>query len=244
MKQLLYILIILSLSLASCKKAGERTCWKGQGNSDSLVLGLDSINSFRLMKDIKYNLYESDEKKMVVKGGENMIQQIGLEYDANELTVSNRNKCHFLRSGERSIEVDIFYPTYSEMYIEASDSVVFQDTIHSNIQIEMRNGGGSLVLNVANNSTKIVVSLGTADYTIAGQTNYAELKVQNNGFGDASGLIANSLFAFQNSTGDLYVNFESADALVLIEGTGDVFYRGIATQIDLQGKGSGKLLEY
>jgi len=244
MRHFLVIVVILSLSLGACKKAGDRTCWKGQGDLDSLVLGLDSISSFKLLKDIKYNLYESDEKKMVVRGGENMIPQIGLSYDANELTVSNGNKCHFFRSGERFIEVDIYYPSYSDLYIEASDSVIFQDTIHSDIQIEMRNGGGSLLLNVDNNSTKMVVSLGTADFTIAGETNYAELKVQNNGFGKASNLSANSIFAFQNSTADLYLNFEGADVLVLIEGTGDAFYKGIASQIDLQGNGSGKLLEY
>lgn len=245
MKRLVIILpVLLLLGFNSCKKAGERKCWKGTGEEDSLVFGLDSISSFRLMKDIKYNIYESDEKKIVVRGGENMIPQIGLDYTMNELTISNGNKCHFLRSGDRFIEVDIYYPDYGRFYIEASDSVSFKDTIHSNLDIEMRNGGGSLVLNVDNSSTKIVISLGTADFTVSGQTGYAEIKVQNNGFGDASQLISTQMFTYQNSTGDMYLNFENCDVLAIIEGTGDIFYQGVAVSLIEDGNGSGKLLQY
>ena len=244
MRSLLFISGVLIIMLLSCKKASDRKCLKGNGGQDSLVIALDSISTFNLYKDIKFNIYESDEKKLVVKGGENIISQINLSYDNQTISIANDNKCHFLRTGSRSLEVDIFYPTYSRFYIEASDSVTFKDTIHSNLDIEMRNGGGSLFLNVDNTSLKIVVSKGTADYTLGGTTGYAELKVQNNGYGDALNLEANSIFTYQNSTADLYLNFEGANVSSLIDGTGDIFYKGVAISIIEEGNGSGKLLQY
>ena len=78
MKQFIVFIVLMSVFLNSCEKPENRKCWKGEGEQTELTLGLDSINSFRLEKNIKYNFYESTEKKMIVRGGENMVNQISL----------------------------------------------------------------------------------------------------------------------------------------------------------------------
>lgn len=243
MKSLTYISLIL-LVMVSCKKPEDRTCWKGHGNQTSVEFPLDSIHSFYLGKKIKYRIYEDNERKVVIRGGENMIKQIELDYSDHKLTINNLNKCHFLRDHERKIEVDIHYPVYDTLYLTASDSIIFKDTIKSPVLfVEMEEAGGTMLLNVDNVKTEIVVSIGTADYILGGHASSALLKIQDKGYADASNFTSDNLFAYQNSTSDLYLNLHGAIATVWIAGTGDVYYSGTPDSLSLQGVGSGKLIE-
>lgn len=244
MKELLVIAAILLMGLSGCKKPENRSCWKSNGVTDSLVIELDSVAKFSLGPNIKYRIHESTDKKLVVRGGENMVNLVDASYSDTELRIENHNKCHFLRKGERFVEVDIYYPHYRRFFIEASDSVVFVDTIYSDsLDINLRNGGGSLVLTVSNDFIEINVSRGAADYTLSGQSDRGIIKIQNNGFADATNFSANSIFAYQRSTADLYLNLEAASSYVLLEGTGDVYYTGTPLDLTINGKGSGQLIE-
>lgn len=244
MKRLIYISLLL-LVITSCKKPEDRSCWKGHGEDTTIEIPLDSVSSFRLGKKIRYRIFEDDERKIVIKGGENMVNLIDLSYDGYELTISNQNKCHFLRDYKREIEVEIHYPHYYNFYMEASDSVVFEDTIHSQtILIEMKEAGGTMVLNVDNYRTEVVVSIGTANYILSGHSVYGAVKVQDKGYADASNFTADNLFGFQNSTSDLYLNVNGALSEILINGTGDVYYTGTADSLSESGVGSGQLIEY
>jgi len=244
MSKRLFCLIGLLL-LIGCKKPEERKCWKSKGDTDTVAVALDSVAHFSLGPHIKYIIHESDERKVEVIGGSNMIQQVDFAYSGTELRIENHNICHFLRKGDRFVEVNIYYPYYRSFFIEASDSVVFQDTLRSDsLNINLRNGGGSLKLTVDNQYIEINVSRGAADYQLAGESDRAIIKIQNNGFADATNFKAASIFAYQRSTADLYLNLEGASSYVLLEGTGDVYYTGIPSDLSINGKGSGKLIQF
>src|SRR5690606_10456878 len=113
------------------------------------------------------------------------------------------------------VEVEIHYPHYGRFYIEPSDSVIFEETmVCDSLFIELREGGGSMVLDVESNFLEVIVSNGTADYNISGFSKRAELKVQHKGYGNASNLKANSYFAYQNSVADLEINLDGANSFV------------------------------
>jgi hypothetical protein len=174
-----------------------------------------------------------------------MVNQIALEYNNQELRISNKNKCHFLRSSNRYLEVAIYYPEFKKLYFEASDSVIFHDTLHSDtLSIQMHEGGGSMVLNVDNKFISIVVSEGAADYTLAGKSVRSEIKIQNKGFADASKFTSNSMFIYQNSTSDLKVNVEGCSVNAIIAGSGNLYRTGSPTNFSLSGEGGGALIEY
>ena len=244
MIRLLYIPLI-SLLIISCKKEEDRNCWKGHGEETSIEIPLDSVHTFHLEQRIKYRIFEDNQRKVVIKGGENMVGLIDLSYDADTLTISDLSKCHFLRDSDRMVEVEIHYPTYHTFYFTASDSVIFENTIQSDtLIIEMKEAGGSMVLDVDNYRTEIVVSRGTANYILTGRSDIAGIKVQDKGFADASNFTAEYIFGFQNSTSDLYLNLDSSSSLITIHGTGDVFYKGTPFALTADGVGSGKLIQY
>lgn len=235
---------ILILMIVSCKKKEDRSCWKGHGEETSIEIPLDSVGNWVLNKKIKYRIFEDSTRKLVVKGGVNMVNQIEAVNDNYQMTISNKNKCDFMRSADRSVEVEIHYPHIKEMYIEPSDSVVFETTMTpDSLWIEVREAGGSMVIDVDTKFVSVVVSHGTANYVISGQSQKAEIKVQHNGYADARDFYALSYFAYQNSTADLYIDIENSGALVVIDGTGNVYSTGTPIWLIEEGKGTGEHIQ-
>lgn len=246
MERIAWIIIgIVCVILVSCKKSDERSCWKGHGNDTSLEIPLDSVNSWRLGKGIKYRIIQDNQKKLVVKGGENMVKLVQADYDGYELNIHNENKCHFLRDAERHIEVEIHYPVIRKIYAEPSDSLIFEGKFNADtIRVELAFAGGTMLMDTQAEYLQIVVAIGTGDYILSGYAKHAEVKCQDRGFADASNFTAKSVFVYQNSTADMFVNLDSTSALVVIDGTGDVYAKGNPGLLTTDIIGSGKLIQY
>lgn len=246
LKQISFLIfgLVLSMLISSCKKSDERACFKSTGDESSLTIPLDSVNKFNLYKNLRYEIYQDSGKYIQVKGGENLIQLIDVQNESGLLSVRNTNKCNFLRSSENPVTVEIHYPFYKDFYLEPSDSVIFHNTISADtLRVEIREGGGSARLDVNANFLSINVSYGTGDYVLSGNAGNAEVKIQNNGFADASQFNAPFIFVYNNSTGDLKINLENSDAFVVLEGTGDIYYSGDADTVVFNNPGSGSLIK-
>ena len=243
-----YSLFIISssfvLTFSSCKKSEDRKCYKSTGDPTEIEIPLDSVHTFKLYKNIKYRIFQDTLRKVVVKGGANVVNFIDVENEHGIASIHNENKCNFLRKSEDYVEVEIHYPYLERFYIEPSDSVIFENTITADsLIIELREGGGSALLDVDVNFFAINVSYGTADYTLSGTANNSEVKNQNNGFADASKFNAGYIFVYSNSTNDLKIDLTNSDALVVIEGTGDIYYSGNPAAANVNQIGSGTFIK-
>ncbi len=232
------------LTFSSCKKSEDRTCFKSTGEQTSIEIPLDSVHTFKLYKNIKYRIFQDTLRKVIINGGANVVDFIEVENENGTVSMHNKNKCNFLRKSEDFIEVEIHYPYLERFYIEPSDSVIFENTITSDsLIVELREGGGSALLDVDVNFFAINVSYGTADYVLSGQANNAEVKIQNNGFADASQFNAAYIFVYNNSTNDIKIDLDNSDAYVVIEGTGTIYYSGNPTAANLNQTGSGSFIK-
>lgn len=239
-----FFLLVTCLLIIGCQKSEDRTCFKGAGSYAELEIPLDSVRAFHLNKNIKYRLYQDNQRKVIIKGGKNLVQHIEVDNRDNVLYVDNRNKCNFFRDSEDIVEVEIHYPHYRNFYIDATDSVVFENTLTPNeLRVEMRNGGGSLIADVDVHKISMIVSHGAGDFTLNGRADEAELKVQNNGAANAIGFRSQYVFIYQNSTADLFINLDGSSALIVIDGTGDVFYKYNAGNIESEGAGEGQIIQ-
>lgn len=244
MRIVFILFCLVAFFTLSCKKANQRTCLKSTGTPKELVLPLDSVRHFILKNKINYHLYQDEERRVVVRGGENLIEHVSVSDNGDHvLTIENQNKCDVIRS-LNTIEVDIHYPYYSSLYIDPSDSVIFEDTIVGDyLDIEIRNGGGSVVLDVDVFEVAIVVSHGAADFNIGGRAVRSALKVQNNGAGDATRFNPDYAYVYQNSTADIFCELDQAASLIIVDGTGNVYYVGNPIDIDAKGSGTGKIIQ-
>lgn len=240
----LTVIVLISLSFLGCQKSENRTCFKTSGDYAEREVAIDSVRFFEMNKGIKYRLIQDDQRKVVIKGGANMINNISVENRDNVLYVNNENKCTFLRSEEGDIvEVEVHYPHYRYLYFDATDSVVFEDKIKTySLYIEMRNGGGSMYVNVEVTKLSIIVSAGAGDFTLLGSAKESELKIQNNGSGNALGFNTNYVYLYQNSTADFFISLLNTHCTIVVDGTGNVYYQYDPANILRQGLGSGEIL--
>lgn len=238
------IVLFLVVIMSSCKKSNERSCWKSSGEEAVLEYPITQLDSLTLLKNIKYRIFQDSLNKVVVRGGENVIGLIDVEQEGGVMKISNQNNCNFLRDNEKQIEVEIHYPSFRRIYCEPSDSVIFENTISGDsLFFEMRNGGGSSVLDVDLDFIRINVSFGTGDYQLSGEAKHAEIKVQNHGFADCRNFSADYIFAHSTSTADLYLNLDNTSILLDIQATGDVYYIGEYAALSNIGFGSGKFIK-
>lgn len=243
MKKLIIILVVFSV--CACKKAPERGCFKGHGEEIQMDIALDSTNSFVLNKKMKFRLFEDTLNKVVLKGGANMLNMIDVRTEGFETTISNENSCHFLRDSERFVEVEIHYSNYRHLTLHTSDSVIFENTIASDsLFIQFFESGSSMILDVDNTFTQVIVSRGTADFLLSGKSQNSEVKVQDNGYANALDFRSPYMFAASSSTANLQLNLDSTSATVFLDGSGDILYTGEPNSLNLSGSGGGKLIKY
>lgn len=237
--------LVFILLLLACKKAQDRRCWKSFGTETSLVVPIDSVQKMRLNNGLTYVMHQSNERKVEIIGGENMVNLVAVENNNYHLEITNKSYCNFLRDFNKKVTVHIYYPQFTDVYAEVSDSLIFADTIRGNLlDLEMREAGGITVINADLNDLRIVVSAGPGSFIAKGQAKFATLKTQGEGFGDATELNVQNLFAYQNSKAPLKLNVNQTDANVLIDGAGDIFYLGEPANLTLTTNGAGNFIKY
>ena len=241
-KYIFYISFILLLF--GCKKAKERGCFKSTGDYTEKIIPLDSVSQFFLYKNISYHIYQDTSRVLIIKGGENLVDHVEVTNDSTHLSITNKNRCHFLRDVEDQLTVEIHYPFFYRFYSEAEDSVIFHDTIRSNFfYYHQRYGGAKVEMNFDGKTLIMLASNGVGRYQLSGQATYADLRVQGGAAGDASQFVAEEFLIDQNSTGNLLLNLNAAIAKINLKGTGDVIYSGIPDSIILNKTGDGDLVE-
>jgi len=240
------IIVLFSLIIfVSCKKAENRPCFKSSGNLSELEISIDSVQKFELYGGVVYNFYQDTLRKIVIKGGENVIGFIDVMQNDYVTSVNNLNSCDFLRDYDDKITVEIHYPHYESIYAEPTEPMRFIDTLRGdNARIELRNGGESLDLAVDVNSLKLEVTFGAGSINVYGKANYLKLVTQNLGRINALGISAVDMFIFQNSTTDMPVNFQDSNVKVHFSGNGDVRYIGVPNLLNVSGKGAGEIISY
>jgi len=240
MKQSIVLFSLIIFVFSSCKKAENRPCFKSFGDLSELEISIDSVQKFELYGGLVYNFYQDTLRKIVIKGGKNVIGFIDVMQNDYVTSVNNLNSCSFLRDYNDKITVEIHYPHYEYIYAEPTEPMRFIDTLRGgNTMIELRNGGESLDLTVDVNSLKLGVTFGTGSINVYGNTNYLKLVTQNLGRINALGISSADIFIYQNSATDMPVNFQNSNVKVHFLGNGDVRYIGIPNLLEISGEGDG-----
>lgn len=238
------IFIAILCMLFSCKKATERTCLKSNGEESLIEIPLDSVANFMLYKNLNYHIYQDTLRKVIIRGGSNIIPLVEVKNISGELSIRNNNKCNFLRDYDKRIQVEIHYPFYKRFYSETEDSLIFEDTICSPyLYVDQAMGGGTVRLHIEGGTLILLARNGVGSFEVSGEVNHADLRIQSGAIGNARELKSPIYELDQNSTGNLYVNLDSAQAIVAMKGTGDVIYTGDPDSIIVNQTGVGAVIK-
>lgn len=241
----LIIILLIGLSLFSCKKAENRKCFKGSGDNNERIVNTDQdIDSLFLYSDLYYSLEQGNETKVVLTGGENLLSHIQVDFENGKLRIENNNKCRFLRSYKDKIHAKIYVDSITYIYYEGSKELNSIDTLFSSeLRLIITDGAGNTDLTLVNGYTSATVSHGFGDFTLRGNTLYSYLHCNTNSFCDTRSFkVQNELNVYSNTVGNMKVNANTNHFVATINQSGNIEYTGTPLLKTLKIEGSGKVI--
>lgn len=229
--------------LAACKKAENRSCMKKSGNYDELEIPLSPFNQLHLREHLSYELIPDSVSKVVVKGGKNLIGFIEVIQDGNLITISNKNRCHFLRNYDYP-KVEIHYKSLMNILYEGTETLTNRDTLKTNyLVLTTKDGAGSMDLCIDVIDVKLDNTHGWGKATLRGKTSTCNVNLMGDGSFDGRELSVSTRFnMISASSVNQYLSAPSIPLFVEIKGIGNVYYLGTPSSINLSRYGAGNLI--
>lgn len=240
-------IILLTLLLFSCKKEEDRRCFKSIGETESLTISLPTLHSFKLTGRLKYVFIQDSLHKVVIKGGENIIKHISFDYDSDSvLTISDQNKCHFLRKQNDLTTVEIHVSDLKYIHIQSGDSIASRGTLKvETLNIEVSDGSSSVNLDLDVNTINTYARFGFCDLNYSGKANFCNNNFEHNNQLNATQLkVTQSIFVYHKSAQNIKVDASNCELTGTIFSNGNIMYKGVPTVTDVEKiSGKGQLIK-
>lgn len=244
MKYISCIWLLLMLAFLSCKKENLCDCVKSNGKINTIYHDVSGFNCISTKDKMDVYISQGNAYEVKVEAGSNLQKLIRTELDGETLRVHNDNKCNWVRGYKERIKVYITAPYYKYLKNDGvgtieSIGVITQDTL--TVRIE---NSGSINLNIDvkqfSGSTH-----GNGDLYLKGYTNYFNYNFTGTNYIYADELLVrNYIYLYQNSIGSAYVAAPENGLLdVVINTSGNVFYKGNPSVINLTRNNKGELIK-
>ncbi|MEQ8623726.1 MAG: head GIN domain-containing protein [Vicingaceae bacterium] len=241
LKKIAFFIFLFS-TIISCKKENLGDCFKSTGE---IVLEQRQIPSFESLElHDRINLFVSfgTEISLTIEAGENLLEHIETEVKNNILIIKNNNRCNWVRSFKKEMNVYLTAPSIKGINHFGSGELRFRDTLtreRFTFNMYEASGDGYLLLNTQ--QAELKTHTGTGTITAKGKVDYLVAFVGGNGFVDASAVEGKRGLAVAVNTGYIRINV-SEELEATISGTGNIEYYGNPV-IDLSDTGGGKLIK-
>ncbi len=239
----IFFLLVITL-LFSCKKSQDRSCWKATGGLTTKEIQLGNFEHLYMGPHLKYRLVQDTVNKVLLIGGNNLVNFIETSVAENKLTIKNKNKCNFLRSYDKIVMVEIHFKKITNILFEGTEEVIAQNVMNTDyLTLVIKDGAGTFNLNVNALSLNFIVSHGWGNFKFNGNVNFLSMDVRSNGFGNAYNLsVADSIHVISTTAEIVKINADSCLIRTQTHEKGDIYYKGIPTFIEHNSYGEGQLV--
>ncbi|MFA5417711.1 MAG: DUF2807 domain-containing protein [Bacteroidales bacterium] len=253
-KTILYA-IALCLVLFSCKKE-PGDCFVSTGKIMSQSRQISDFTELKMMDNVDVELFSSDDNRIEVTAGENIIDNIVTKVIDKEimqdtlmiksklLVIENLSECNWLRSYNDPIKVKVFYNTkLKAIEYRSIGNLNCGNTIRSDtFFIDIKEGAGSIHLKLDCFQSHLNFYYGTADLTATGVSGLNYVFQASYGPVDARDLLAKFCYIENKSSNNCFVNAETFLGAT-ISSIGDVYYSGNPLGKELNKNGLGNFYE-
>lgn len=241
----LFIIFSLFCLISSCKKPENRKCWKFLGKESIKEISVTSFSKLKLNKHLAYVIIQDSLDKIVLRGGENMLNLVECNVNNDLLEITNTNKCNFLRNQKKSITVEIHCTNIYNIHYEGTEYLKTEGTLVSDyFVLFIRDGAGPVTMNLQSKIIDADISHGYGDYTLTGTTEFARISARSNGYCDTYGLaVSDSIYVSSETPGIIKIQANGIPIRGYSKGTGDIWYKGSPTSIDVILNSTGKVLD-
>ena len=241
MKLRFYIIITILFFFASCAKPEKRPCWKSNGKIISITNEWSQAHhTLEIKEDINLILINDSLNYLTIEGPENLIEFIDISSSNEKITISNNNRCDFLREPQ-PINVYYHYKVLRNIELLGYGTLSNHNTIQHNININAFESLSNIELKLMNDTTIFTLMKGAVGVSLNGSSNY--LYGYSSGYGPfkADSLICNTAHGHSTGLGDFYLN--ATESLIIeLRSMGDFYYFGNPIITNFIQTGTGKII--
>ena len=170
-----WFVILLALFVSSCEPAP----WTNGAPTTETRWFDEDITTIHVYHDINVTLIESDEFRIEVTTGENLMEKITSTVENGVLYLKNENIRNWIRSYDYPLDIKIYHNTITRINYEAwgdlkTEGYLSQDTIN-HFDLDVKHGSGHIDLKLNCNTIYIKAQDGTADIAVSGSANYTDI---------------------------------------------------------------------
>jgi hypothetical protein len=235
----------ISFFFIGCKKSTERSCFKSSGKLVSTIIDQGYFNILRLHPYVDYELIQDTTNYVEISCGENLFPFIDVAVKDSILTISNKNKCRFLRDYDKSVKAKIHLSSLFNIYYDGTGSLISLDTISASFfTLKIEDSAGEVNLIVKSEVLSVYKTNAAGLLVLSGKTNKARYENTSLNKFDVSNLeVRDSVFFLNQGYGHMYLYTKLINVYGRIEGVGNVYYKGLPALTQVQSLGKGKFIE-
>ncbi|MBK0403810.1 DUF2807 domain-containing protein [Adhaeribacter sp. BT258] len=238
---LTFSLVFPSVLLTSCQKENALDCVKSTGQIISETRSLPPFRKLKVSDNLDVKIVADTAHFVEVKAGENLQENILAEVRNGELWLQNINKCNWVRSYRKPVEITVHVANLTDIFQDGFGTISSESVLPSDSLFLHLTSSGDYDLNL---KTKFLWldMYETGDMKLQGTNE--KLNAYNYSMGrlQASGLQNKEANILVTHLGDAYV--EATQILsATIENKGNVYYKNQPDKVSRQGKGEGQLLQ-
>jgi hypothetical protein len=240
MKKLIITSIILTLSFS----VNAQNWWKnkkvrGNGNVVTKTRTISDFKGVDVGGSFDVVLVKGKERKVTIKGEENIINYIETKVRNNTLQVKYQNNINI--STTKKLTVTLVYRDIEKISLSGSGNIINKGVLNnSNLKVNL-GGSGNITLNVDSNEVQSSIG-GSGNIKLQGISNELECSIAGSGSIKAYELNTNILFATVTGSGNIRSTVNNKIKATVV-GSGSVYYKGNPTYIDSNSIGSGDVID-
>ena len=213
-------------------------CFKSTGDVVTEHRNITSFREVEVYDNVNVIFVQDHTCFLDVNAGENLLPLIGTEMNDGKLSVSNRNKCNWVRDYSIPIIVYAHTPRLRRVITYSSGRITSQGKLQCDTIEADNRGNGDIELDVC--ALEVYSKLVMGDNIFRGQADYVYVFNTSIGFAICSGLTAKWETIINKGNGNSFVNV-SDDLDAYIESSGNIFYSGNPV-IHKSVSGTGRLI--
>jgi hypothetical protein len=244
-KYIKFIFFIMFFFLFSCIKENKCICFKTTGKNIKKEILLSDFYEIQINNIFNVFITEDTINKIVIEGGKNLVPFIKVDNQSHSLSISDKNKCNWLRSYKRNLNlfISVKPSKLNSIIINGECNIFSTNTINGNeLNIIVYSGIAKMDLSVDNQVTRLTVHAATGDYILKGNTTFAYIYSFGTCYIFANKLISDIVYITNKSSGNdyVYANNEIEGEIAYI---GNIYYSGDPDKIIIKQSSSGRLIK-
>lgn len=201
-----FTLLVVACLAISCDK--DSKCLKTSGtNITEERLVNQSFESIELNNKINLIITQDSITSLKVEAGSNLMPMISTEIIHNQLVIKSDNKCSFLRSYTKPINVYLSTPNLKIINYKGNGDITATNVLYfPEFIINSEGGTGSVILGIVSDKINLYQHSGPADFTFVGFTKDLYVYSLGTGWFFLDNLYSQTAHVSSNGTGDVTVN--------------------------------------